>query len=325
MYAAISDPIEDVIIHPDNPDIPGSHDSSRNHTTTTILGLRMRSPLLIRSAITKLLSFVGWAQPDCLEVPEQEPTNHPLQEPDVHNGQTIEVGESRVTDISRLDLPPANAEAWVEPGTMEEHSLGSAIGSLGGVQAPPSPPLPPSPTASQASRNGDDDPRIRITSREGIVEMEVRLPPRVLSTHTEIIGSGPPTPSQHDPTSPGPVPTPDMRMYHRVTQLSTEPSQMIGAICKAQIVTWTTLPLKLVTLRLVASHYLAGQHGFFGRHSVLDVVGPLSDLSWPSLGTRMSRIALCGALELAFDFTLWGCQYLTVTWVGTNAFGWGNL
>jgi hypothetical protein len=100
---------------------------------------------------------------------------------------------------------------------------------------------------------------------------------------------------------------------------------MIGAIVKSQLVGWAVLPFKLVVLRLVASHYLARQkdHGVALRF--VEPFPNLNDLSLRSIGIGMSRVALCSALELAIDLSLWSAQYLAVTTVGKTVFDWGAL
>lgn len=322
VYAAVYEVIERSVVHPDNPDMLGREDGSKSRTTS-ILGLRRRSPSLIRGAVNKLLVTIGWGEPfSRLGETEREQATSAPRRPEIRGEHAIEVGGNQVTNLNRLELPLARQNTPPATEALEPESLLVPINTS--TQSTPGPPTPQSPTASQTSEH-DNDPRIRITSREGIVEMEVRLPPHVLSSHTEIAGSGPSTPDQRDATLPNPVRTPDTRMYHRVTTLSSEPAQMIGAICKAQIVTWMTLPLKLVTLRLVASHYLARRQGYIGPRRVLDPLPAMSDSNWPSIGVQMSRIALCGAFELAIDLTLWGCQYVVVTWMGTKSFGWGAL
>ncbi|KAF2683534.1 hypothetical protein K458DRAFT_390149 [Lentithecium fluviatile CBS 122367] len=324
VYSAVNEAIETAVIQPTNPDIPSPDDGSKARKTA-ILGLRKRSPQLARMAIGKLLAFVGWGETDAKphEV-NQRPTTQSLQRQDFGEGQTIEVGNNQVTNLNRLGVPFANQDAPVAPESRENADVAIPTISLSDALLPATPPsLPPSPTASQTSRD-ENDPRIRITSREGIVEMEVRLPPHILSSRSELAQSGPITSHRDiDPSTPGR--TVEMLPFHRVTQLSTEPAQMIGAIVKAQLVSWVTLPLKIVTLRLIASHYLAGRHGYVGSRRVLQPFPTTSDLDWPSIGVQVSRIALCGALELVIDLCLWGVQYLAVAYTGANTFSWGTL
>lgn len=99
---------------------------------------------------------------------------------------------------------------------------------------------------------------------------------------------------------------------------------MLGSICKSQIVSLLCLPLRLVTLRLVASHYLAGHPEAAGSRRVHGVFMP-GEVDWASAGTLLSRLALCETLDLAINLSLWGCQYCTVLWMGTRVFDWGAL
>ncbi|KAF2441106.1 hypothetical protein P171DRAFT_499068 [Karstenula rhodostoma CBS 690.94] len=321
VYAIINAPIETTILRPNNPDMISPEEGNRERTTS-ILGLRKQSPKIVRNTIAKFLSFIGWGDADSTA---SRSFSIPSQAHDLQNNNTTEVGGRRVNNVSRLQIPGVLQSSLIEPETEGTETITVPISSLSELVSfspQPSPPL--SPTASQTSYN-DGDPRIRITTRGDLVEMEVRLPPQVLSSHTEIAGSGPPTPVLRDIASPTLIRTPGVLPYHRVTQLSSEPSSMIGSICKAQIVSLVSLPLKLVTLRLVASHYLAGRQDFAGSRSVLGAFVLPSDVDWKSTGALVSRLALCGTLELAIDLTVWGCQYWTVLWLGTQVFDWGTL
>jgi hypothetical protein len=310
VYSAVNEAIETAIIQPTNPDMPMADDGTKARKDA-ILGLRIRSPPTVRRAINNLLTFVGWREPD-----------HALPKRPTRSA-TVTINNNQVTDLARLDIPLAHQEAQAPIALGDDDEVIIPVASLTEVLSRPTlSSHPPSPIASQTSPE-DSDPTIRITRREGIVEMEVRLPPHVLSSHTELAGSGTSTPRRDlEATTPGR--TPGTQPYHRVTQLSVEPAGMIGAVVKAQLVGWMTLPLKLLTLRLVASHYLAGHHGHVGSRRVVDPFSAMGDVSWPSVGTQVSRIALCGALELAIDLSLWGAQYLTVAYTGSS-FGWGAL
>jgi hypothetical protein len=321
VYAIVSTPIEATIIRPNNPDMISPEEGNRSRTAA-ILGLRKHSPEIVRNTIAKFLSFIGWGDPDFVE---SRSFPIPSQAHDFQNSHATDVAGRRASNINIFPVPGVLQNSSAEPGIEVTETITVPISSLSEVapfSPPPSPPL--SPTASQTSHN-DGDPRIRITTRGDLVEMEVRLPPHVLSSHTEVAGSGPPTPVPRDIASPTPLRSPGMLPYHRVTQLSTEPSLMIGSVCKAQIVSLVSLPLKLVTLRLVASHYLAGRQESAGSRGVLGALVLPSEVDWKSIGALVSRLALCGTLELAIDLTLWGCQYWTVQWLGTRVFGWGTL
>lgn len=301
IYSAIFEAVETFIIRPDNADIE-SPDAISKDRATSILGLQRRSPPLIRRTINSLLVLLGWCEPDDAHVTVQEL-------PITNVGQEAGFTSTQVTNLTPIDIPISRGDENATEGANENTVPVESIDNL--VR----PTTPPTPTTSD---HDDNDPRIRITSREGIVEMEVRLPPRVISSHTEIVDIQPGLSSHNHPRA-------SHRSHHRVTQLSTEPSQMIGAIVKAQLVGLAVLPFKLVVLRLVASHYLATKQD---NGTALRFVEPLpsfSDLSFRTICIGMSRIALCSCLELAIDLSLWSAQYMAVTTVGKSVFGWGAL
>lgn len=313
IYSAIFEAVETFIIRPDNADIE-SPDAASKDRATSILGLQRRSPPLVRNAIHKLLVLLGWSESATLSGTDQTP----FSESTLNEERSIQVGGAQIESLMPISIPVSRSNRLDTDGVNED-----------GVTMPTEavddlirPTTPPTPTVSD---NDDNDPRIRITSREGIVEMEVRLPPRVISSHTEVMDTQPAssrhnhnfTRAAHSQTAPRP--------HHRVTQLSTEPSQMIGAIVKAQLVGLAVLPFKLVVLRLVASHYLASQAHEGVRPRFVESFPVLSDLSLQSVGTGVSRLALCGAFELVIDLSLWSVQYLAVSTVGTSFFGWGRL
>ncbi|KAF2109084.1 hypothetical protein BDV96DRAFT_503666 [Lophiotrema nucula] len=318
-YAAIYEAIESTVLRPENPDLISPDDGVKDRANA-ILGLRRKSPLLLRISINRMLVALGWGRPFPHSETREQLIRLARRAQDLPD--RIDLDPEQVTDGRQHELPIADHESLTILGY--EPSAAPAL-SLphGGIPAA-------SPTASEASQNGDD-PRIRITSREGIVEMEVRLPPHVLSTHTEVADVYSEHQDEDGVAAPAPVPERDATYYHRVTQLSTEPAQMIGAICKAQLLVWAVLPLKLVALRLIASHYLANASSNMGNaavepyRSIPPPFGTLNSLSLRSIGTFMSRVALSSALGFAVDLTLWGCQWAAVTWMGKQFFGWGTL
>lgn len=319
VYGIIFEAVASSTIHPDNPDLL-SPDDGVKHKETAILGLRQKSPPFIRNAINRALATLGWAETFSPKAGEEQRRGS-SQSIAIDISRTIDVGDNQVTNLTSLPVEAVHTSMQPVSGLADEANVPAPS------DARPDRP-PASPTASEPSQN-DDDPRIRITSREGIVEMEVRLPPEVLQSYTEMAGSGPPISGQRNDTPPAPV-EPVGQKHHRVTQLSTEPAQMIGAICKAQIVGWAVLPLKIVTFRLIASHYLAGRENqailsHWRLHHVLDPMAELRELNIRSVGQLFSRVALCGALEIAIDLTLWGCQWVAVTYIGKKSFGWGVL
>lgn len=310
IYSAIFEAVESFIIRPDNADIE-SPDALSKDRATSILGLQRRSPPLVRSAINKLLVFLGWCEPDAVPGTSLAPS--------VANAiQSVEVAGTQITDLAPIEIPVSRIERQTTDGA-NESTVTVPIDFLDDLMRPTTPPTP------TTSDHDENDPRIRITSREGIVEMEVRLPPRVISSHSEILDVQPTSSSHHQHASRNTHHRASPPSHHRVTQLSTEPSQMIGAIVKSQLVGWAVLPFNLVLLRLVASHYLASQKNHGVALRFVEPFPNLNDISLRSIGIGMSRVALCSALELAIDLSLWSVQYLAVTTVGKTVFDWGAL
>lgn len=317
--------LETTIVHPDCPDLR-SADQDRRDRIYHHSGLRKSPPRPIRIVIEKIIGWLGWAHP----VSPRENQNAVVQHQEVGGNQTIQMGGTVVTNLNRLDTGPDLHDGMTASSTQIVGTSAVAVTTQSDVSPSAGQPTPPSPTASHTSQSEDNDPRIRITSREGIVEMEVRLPAQILSQRTELVEVETSTPGRGDTGSPLPSRATTPCIYHRVTQLSTEPSQMLAGICKAQIVAWVTLPLAALTRRSVVAHYLAtggGGHGHIDSHGFLPPVTSLSisDLNWTSMGWQVSRIALCASLELAVDLTIWGCSYVWIVFTGTNSFGWGTL
>ncbi|KAH6612616.1 hypothetical protein C7974DRAFT_81450 [Boeremia exigua] len=309
MYAAIFEAVESFIIRPDNADIE-SLDADNKDRATSILGLQRRSPPLIRSAINRLLVLLGWCEPDDPNA-DRKPSLDSA-------GQSVEVAGHELMNLVPVEMPVSHMDRPITDGT-NENNVTVPVETVDDLLRPATPPTP------TVSEHDDNDPRIRITSREGIVEMEVRLPPRVISSHTEVVDAQPAT-SSHSHVAPRRVSRyTTTRAHHRVTQLSTEPSEMIGAIVKAQLVGLAVLPFKLVVLRLVASHYLAGQQHSGYAPRFVETLSSFSELTLQSIGTGMSRIVLCAAWELVVDLGLWSAYCLSVTTIGKKVFGWGAL
>ncbi|PVI02610.1 hypothetical protein DM02DRAFT_299121 [Periconia macrospinosa] len=321
-YTSLSHTLETIIMHPDCPDMRSADHAKRDRTTSNF-GFRKSLPHPLHSVMEKIINFLGWGQ----TTSSQETQDRTIQQEDDGGRQTIETSATEVTNLNRLEnIPRLQGSATASTPQIVGTSTAPII-SLSGVSPPPRPSSPSSPTASQTRQSDDNDPRIRITSREGIVEMEVRLPAQVLSQHTELAEAGQSTPSRRDADSPAPPRTILPSRYHRVTQLSTEPSQMLAGICKTQIVTWMSLPLKIITLHSVAAHYYSTGGGHVDTHRILHSLPSLSvsDLSWTSIGWQVSRIALCASLDLAIDLTIWGCSFVAIVITGTHDFGWGTL
>jgi hypothetical protein len=319
VYACVYEAVESSIVRPDKPDTP-SRDPHGKDRALNVLGLRRESPRLIRSGIHKALSMLGWAPPLAPQSTGRKHTIdvHPALEPS--NDRTIDVGSTRVTNATALNLPVVQAQNQPASEPVEADVITIPIGAVDELMRSTTPPA-----STTGPEDDENDPRIRITSREGIVEMEVRLPPRTLSTHTEVAETLGSSRERRNSDSPRPTRLSERDPYHRVTQLSCEPAQMISAMVRAQLVGFVMLPVRMVTLRMIASHYLAGQGRQGGPHRIVSSLELSSDLSWVGIGRQLSRVALCGALEMAIDLGLWQLQYLSITKVGQEVFGWGTL
>jgi hypothetical protein len=228
-------------------------------------------------------------------------------------GQTVEMDSVTVTNVAPLDLTVAQAQGGHATEILDADVLAMQATSVDSSERPTTPVTP----LASVLQFDDDDPRIRITSREGVVEMEVRLPPHVLSTHTEVADVGTPSEGQRDEAL--------ARTHHRVSQLSLESSEKISAIVKTQLTGLALLPFKVIILRLVASHYLACSGGDATTSRIVVPMPRLRDLSWRSVGVQVSRLALCSVLQVAIDLGIWGVQYVVSLNVGKGLFGWGTL
>lgn len=309
LYACVHEPILASVIHPENPNLP-NRQADGKEWMATLRGPR-QSPPFIRNIVNRVMSCLGWGRP--FKNVDFQPL--PLR----FHRRRINVGDTQVANVRTLEIPtfrdpgiflaePADAGVNTRPDSAEDE-----------VVRPATPPTP----GLLAVDATDNDPRIRITSREGIVEMEVRLPPRVLSTHTEVAAAFDPenrTAVFHED-----LPKPGDGASHRVTQLSIALALMVGAITEAQLIGLALAPLHIITCRLVAAHHRGSSqaqavlpHSF---RTLLDT----NDLSWQGIGTYVSRIALCTAMELAIDLGIWGLQYFAVTNVGQGLYGWGAL
>lgn len=306
IYAVIYEAVETSITRPDNPDLPSS-ESIAKQKASTFLGLRLKSPSLVRNTINRALVVLGWGKPYRQEQPEPRRSESD-RVANTNAERNVDTGNSRVNGLNRLSIP-APSDLHSHTGTIEGQSI---------------PMLPVSPTVSDANEDAND-PTIRITSREGIVEMEVQFPVHVSSTELSEVE---PTSYQREVATPNLPQGVEGQTYHRVTQLSIEPAQMLGAVCKSLVVGWALLPLKLVTLRLIASHYLQGtihsSRPSLGHDLAVFPVN-LVDIDLRSAGVLISRVAICGTIELAVDLSLWGLQYTAVTQTGKMYFGWGTL
>ncbi|KAI4909667.1 uncharacterized protein J4E92_010585 [Alternaria infectoria] len=319
VYACVYEAVETAMIRPDEPDIP-SRDASGKDRALAVLGLRRESPPLIRDAVHSLLAMLGWARP--VSPPSAQRKRAMELAPAIASSeiQTLQVGGTQVAGATPLNLPVLHSQDHTSAEPLDADVIAVPIDAFEDLVRCTTP--PGSPTQSEQNENG---PRIRITSREGIVEMEVRLPPRILSTHTQVAEGSDPLQDDAAAGSRNRARSMDGHGYHRVTQLSCEPAQMICAMVRAQLVGLVMLPLRMATLRAIASHYVARQEGHAGSYRIVGGLGLGEGVGWRNIGTQLSRVALCGALELTIDLGLWGLQYLAITKFGQSVFGWGTL
>jgi hypothetical protein len=312
VYSSIDEAVNASVIRPDNPDIV-SPEAGDKHRLLTALGLRRRSPPLVRNTIKKLMFVLGWGTP-LSEADIQ--TSAGFAEPrSLIEEQDIDVAGTTVTNVAPLNLAVSQTQ---DRNANESLGMDNFPMQTTAANEEERPTTPVTPWASVLQHG--DDPRIRITRREGIVEMEVRLPPQTLSSHTEVADA---LTSARIPEDP--VLTRHDGPQHRVSHLSLLSSDMISGIVKTHVVAFTMLPIRLVVLRLVASHYLTS-HG--GNTDFSRVVVPLPrfrDFSWQSIGILVSRLALGSVLQLVIDLGIWGVQYVLSVQVGKSLFGWGNL
>jgi len=268
VYACIHEAVESSVLRPENAALASRQYADKEWPAT---GRGGQSPPALRRWINRVLVFLGWGRP--------LRTN-----PKTGGGHSMPVGSTQVARPGAFETPFRDGQ--------------DGLATTSSTRAPP---------AARAGGLGeeptDDDPRIRITSREGIVEMEVRLPSRVLSTHTEEVEAAG-LAEARGAAGAGPA------RGHHVTQLSLEPGLLVGALVKARVVSLSLAPLQAMSSRLLARHFAARQQAL--------VAG------WPA-GREVSQWALCAGLEVGVDLGLWGVQYAAVTWLGRGLFGWGRL
>lgn len=331
VYSTVYEAIESSTIQPSNPDLVTPDDSLKRRAAM-ILGLRRKTPAAIRNTINRILAFVQWGYPFQSAgyiMSSTRPETRPNQQT-IREQRDVGVVGQQPTNPSLLDLPPAHTEALVQ---QDVHGM-VEIGTATVFNEPLGPLSPVSHTASEASQNVMD-PTVRITSRdaaEGIVELEVRLP-HITSPPAEAPNSNITAPDQDEDRFAEDTDERQQWVFHRVTHLSMEPGQRLGTILKSQMVTWVTLPLRIVGLRMMASHFLATHPQAALDLGRTPIKSPLSgvwstyssQLGLRSAGVLAGRVALCGAIEMAVDLSLWGCQWVCVTWVGKRYFNWGKL
>lgn len=314
IYANIFEAVDSSILRPDHSEIQ-SRDAGEKDRAMIMLGLKRQSPPLIRNMINRLLTAIGWAKPLQAKFANQSQYIGRVEEDvDPLIEEVINVGGTEITNLAPLQVPVVEDHGQQESRHFSETSEDASHQTIRAI-------TPPSPVEDNAN-DEYNDPRIRITSREGVVEMEVRLPSALLSSYTERIDREFPLGVGGDGSTADGSTLPFKASKHRVTQLSIEPAQMIGAMVKAQLLGLALLPLKMITLRMVASHYLCNQKS--GHLRPIRPLFCIEELSWRSVGIQVSRIALCSTLELSVDLALWGVQYVAITQVGRK-FGWGGL
>jgi hypothetical protein len=315
VYGLINEAVDASVICPDNPDIV-SASADDKHRIMTVLGLRRRSPPLVRNLIEKLMIVLGWGTPSKAGKAESYHFSEIAAPHNLAEGQTIDVGDTTVTDVTPLEVATARTPSHHATEELDVDVLAVPVIAVDELERPTTPLTP----LALRPQYDDDDPRIRITSREDVVEMEVRLPQHILSAHTEVADALASSQNQRDNAL-----ARRHRPHHRVSHLSLEASDKISVILKTHLVGLAVLPLKLVALRLVASHYLFSHGGDANPSRVVVPLARFNELSWSSIGVQVSRLALCSMLHLAVDLGLWGAQYATSLYIGTSLFGWGTL
>lgn len=315
VFSSINEAIESSIIQPDNPDIKGRNIDDE-HRASTILGLRRESPPAVREFINKVLTAFGWGMPYADSGIDGQGDS---QAPQPVRLTHLDRGVTTIESITPLVIPVLRTRAEHEHEDVTPGSLPTVLDGRNDTDRPTTPPTP-----RIFEFQDGDDPRIRITNRNDIVEMEVRLPPRVLSSHTELAETSTTESRLHQTAQTQNTSVPRNRPKHRVSQLSIESSRLLGTLVKGQCVSFALLPFKFVFLRLIASHYLGRSHELLHSRTVMPLPG-LRDLTWGSVGTQISRVALCSALQVSIDLGLWGLQYFTAVRIGKGVFGWGTL
>ncbi|KAH4272049.1 hypothetical protein HBI24_035540 [Parastagonospora nodorum] len=315
VYDMINEAVDTSVICPDNPDIVSASTDDK-HRIMTALGLRRKSPPFVRAVIERMMMAIGWGTASKLKDGESHHLSEIALPHRLAEGQTVDIAGTTIANVTPLDLTVAQPPSLDNDEVPAVDTLAMSVIAVDEIDRPRTPMTPP----ALDPQYDDDDPRIRITSREDVVEMEVRLPQHILSAHTEVADALASSQTQRDRAL-----TRRGRPHHRVSHLSLEASDKISHILKSHLVGLAVLPFKIVALRLVASHYLSGN----GRDANLSrVVVPLPrfhELSWQSVGIQASRLALCSMLHIAVDLSLWGAQYVTSVYIGKNLFGWGTL
>ncbi|KAI1588604.1 hypothetical protein PtrEW7m1_000440 [Pyrenophora tritici-repentis] len=167
VYACVYEAVESSILRPDNPDI-SSRDVNGRSRALTALGMRRESPALVRNSIHKVLELLGWASPRTSQCTERSGPN---------DAQAIDVGGTRVTNAVPLNLPVVQMETPPATEPPDTDVITIPIDAIEDLMRSTTPP-----GSTTGLDQDENDPRIRITSREGIVEMEK------LSAPNEVMG-----------------------------------------------------------------------------------------------------------------------------------------
>lgn len=282
-------------------------------------GLQDRVPSSVRTTLRRVLAAVGWAYP----LPKKRTENDTRSNQDtstLQGNHILDVGPNRVSNVAPLPVNTSRTQQTDEAEVPSENVITVPLDSIDEMIRPAT---PPSPRASPVAQD-DNDPRIRITNRGGVVEMEVRLPPRILSSYTELESQV--VSSDFEDTHPQNRPPPggDVKCQ-RVTHLSATPASSLGMTVDFHIAGFVLIPVKFVMLRLITSHFLSTHGNHIDRSSGMRLLPRLADLSWRSVGVQVTRIALCHMLDFTIGLGVWGLQYVAITKLGISSFGWGSL
>lgn len=234
--------------------------------------------------LAKLFTTLGWGRPF-------ESRYNPISQWRFY--RSSEVGTGRITNLNRLDIPAAHSA--VRPIT----------------------------TGTTGSSQDDVEPIPRAPSspgNEGVMEAFPEQNAPSLTSSTDEVDS--PTSPERRVASPHLIEAVSPMCY-RVTSLAKGPTDMLRLITQEQLVRWTLLPIQIVVIRLIASHYLRSQGKRVLYPNRLLFVG-MHRQGLRSIGIMLSRVALCSALEVAFKLGLWGCQWAVTRFVGRKWFSWGK-
>lgn len=109
---------------------------------------------------------------------------------------------------------------------------------------------------------------------------------------------------------------------HRVTELSTLPSNLLALNLDYLFWTIIMLPLDILHLNTLSSTFSSTP---MARTGVVDggLVGMVPNLA-ASRMARMNKIGLCLALEFMLDTAVWGGAFVWAKYVGTSRYYWGR-